>query len=240
MRIAVIGAGVSGLVAAYLLAPEHEVTVFEAADYAGGHTNTIRVDTEHETLHVDTGFIVFNDRNSPNLERLLARLRVASQPSNMSFSVSDGADFEYASTSLGGLYANRRNIVSPAFQRMVLEIPRFQRACRQLLLDRADGPSLRSWLEGQRFSRAFIERLIVPQASAVWSADPEQMWTFPARFLAEFFDNHGMLSLRTRPKWRVVQGGSARYVEELTRSLAQRLGARTRCWRSAATARERR
>ncbi len=179
VRIAVVGAGVSGLVVAYLLAPEHELTVFEAADHAGGHTNTIRVDTEHETHHVDTGFIVFNDRNYPNFERLLARLRVASQPSNMSFSVSDGAAFEYASTSLDGLYANRSHIVSPSFQRMVLEVPRFQRACRKLLRGASDGPSLRSWLEQQHFSRTFIERLIVPQAAAVWSADPEQVISAP-------------------------------------------------------------
>ncbi len=223
VRIAIVGAGVSGLVVANLLAGEHELTVFEAGDYAGGHTNTIRVDSAHETLHLDTGFVVFNDRNYPNFERLLRRLRVAWQPSEMSFSVSDGRNFEYSSTSLNGLFAARRHLVNREFYRMVAEVPRFQRAARALLRDPTQGPSLRAWLECHQFSRAFIERLIVPQAAAVWSADPAQMSYFPAKFLAEFFDNHGMLSLRNRPKWQVVRRGSARYVEELTRPFSQRI-----------------
>ena len=132
MRIAIAGAGVSGLVAAHLLHPEHDVTVFEAGPYAGGHTNTIEVPTARGPLAVDTGFIVFNDRNYPRFEALLAELGVASQPSDMSFGVSDG-DFEYASTSLNGLYAKRSHALSPVFQRMVLDVPRFQRAARALL-----------------------------------------------------------------------------------------------------------
>ena len=156
LRIAIVGAGVSGLVVAHLLHQTHQITLFEAADYLGGHTNTIRVDTSEETHYVDTGFIVFNDRNYPLFEQLLGRLGVAWQPSDMSFSVSDGTGaFEYASTSLDGLFAVRSNLVSPSFLRMVLEIPRFQRACRILLEEPADGPSLRTWLEQQRFSQAF-------------------------------------------------------------------------------------
>ncbi len=216
MRIAVVGAGVSGLVTAHLLARDHEVTIFEANDYAGGHTNTVRIDTTHETHHVDTGFIVFNDRNYPNFERLLQRLGVAAQPSSMTFSVSDGrGDFEYNGSSPNGLFAKRAHLVTPWFHRMIADLARFNRAAQELLSSADDGPSLGDWLEQQRFSRPFIDRLIVPQASAVWSADPHQMWSFPARFLAEFFDNHGMLSLRHRPQWRTVQGGSARYVEAL-------------------------
>jgi predicted NAD/FAD-binding protein len=226
MRIAVVGAGVSGLVAAHLLHPEHEVTVFEAGGYAGGHTNTIAVEAANPTqppLAVDTGFIVFNDRNYPNFERLLGRLGVTSQPSQMSFGVGDETgDFEYASTSPNGLYAKRAHLASPRFHRMVLDVRRFQRAGRDLLVS-DDDPSLASWLEEQRFSRDFIDRLIVPQAAAVWSAAPAQMWTFPARFLVQFFDNHGMLDLRGRPRWRVVTGGSARYVEALTRPFADRI-----------------
>ncbi len=226
MRIAVIGAGVSGLVAAHLLHDRHEVTVFEAAGYAGGHTNTIRVDTPNETHEVDTGFIVFNDRNYPSFDRLLARLGVAWQPSTMSFSVSDGTgDFEYSGASANGLFANRRHLVTPSFHRMVADLARFNRAARELLSpdSAASGPLLGEWLERQRFSRAFIERLIVPQASAVWSADPRQMWTFPARFLAEFFDHHGMLGLRDRPRWRTIRGGSRRYVEALIARFTGRL-----------------
>ena len=224
MRIAVIGAGISGLVAAHLLHPQHDVTVFEAGAHAGGHTHTVEVDTGTERHAIDTGFIVFNDRNYPNFERLLGRLGVSAQPSSMSFSVADEhGRFEYASTSLGGLFATPANWISPAFGRMVAEVPRFQRACRQLLAAGEAEISLRDWLVREGFSEYFIERLIVPQAAAVWSADPRQMWSFPARFLAEFFANHGMLSLRGRPRWRVVRGGSARYVDALTRPLASRV-----------------
>jgi uncharacterized protein len=217
MRIAIVGAGISGLVVAHLLHREHEITVFEAGDYAGGHTNTIRVDTPNETHHVDTGFIVLNDRNYPNFERLLDRLGVASQSSTMTFSVSDGVgDFEYNGSSPNGLFAKRAHLVTPWFHRMMADMARFNRAARELLGAPGQGPSLGQWLEDRRFSRPFIDRLIVPQASAVWSADPHQMWSFPARFLVEFFDNHGMLGFRGRPQWRTVQGGSARYVEALT------------------------
>jgi predicted NAD/FAD-binding protein len=211
-------------VSAHLLAPQHDVVLYEAGAYAGGHTNTVRVDTADETHQIDTGFIVFNDRNYPQFERLLERLRVPSQPSHMSFSVADehGA-FEYNGASPNGVFATRELLRKPWFHRMLFEIPRFQRAARKLIESEETGPSLGSWLEQERFSQAFIERLIVPQASAVWSADPSQMWSFPARFLAEFFDNHGMLGLRGRPRWRVVRGGSARYVEALTRPFASRI-----------------
>ena len=221
MRIAVVGGGVSGLVAAHLLHPEHAVTVFEAGSYAGGHTNTVTVETDAGPLGVDTGFIVFNDRNYPRFEALLAELGVAAQPSDMSFGVSDG-DFEYASTSPNGLYAKRSHLLSPAFQRMIADVPRFQRRARELLVS-PEEPTLREWLATLGVSDAFVERVIVPQAAAVWSADPEQMWTFPARFLVEFFDNHGMLGLTGRPRWRTVAGGSARYVEALTAPFADRI-----------------
>ena len=224
MKIAIVGAGVSGLVVAHLLHREHEIVVFEAADYAGGHTNTVRVDTPNETHHVDTGFIVFNDRNYPNFERLLLRLGVEWQPSTMSFSVSDGAgDFEYSSGSPNGLYAKRQHIVTPWFHRMVADVARFQRAARALLAEQDSHLSLGDWLERHRFSRPFVERLIVPQVSAVWSADPRHRLSFPARFLAEFFENHGMLSLRDRPSWRAIRGGSTRYVEALTKPFGTRL-----------------
>ena len=224
MRVAVVGAGISGLVVAHLLHHEHDITVFEAADYAGGHTNTIRVDTPNETHHVDTGFIVFNDRNYPNFERLLARIGVASQPSSMTFSVSDGrGDFEYNGSSPNGLFAKRAHLVTPWFHRMIADLARFNRAARELVEHPGDGPSLGQWLEQKRFSRPFIERLIVPQAAAVWSADPRQMWSFPARFLAEFFDNHGMLGFTDRPRWRTISGGSARYVETLIAPWRDRL-----------------
>src|ERR1700760_4484368 len=228
MRIAVVGAGVSGLVAAHLLNRAHDVTVFEANGYAGGHTNTVRVDTPNETHQIDTGFIVFNDLNYPNFELLLERLGVGWQRSTVSFSVSDGrGDFEYSSASPSGLFAKRAHLVTPWFHRMIADLARFNHAGRELLGDRAEDVSLGDWLERHRFSRAFVERLIVPQASAVWSAAPRQMWSFSARYLVEFFDNHGMLSFRGRPRWRTVRGGSARYVEALIGPLSDHLRLRT-------------
>jgi uncharacterized protein len=223
MRIAIVGAGVSGLVAAHLLHERHDIAVFEAAARPGGHANTVGVELGGATHWVDTGFVVFNDRNYPRFSRLLDRLGVATQPTSMSFGVSDerGA-FEYASTSPNGVFARRAHLASPRFVRMLGEVPRFQREARALLAS-DDDPSLAEWLERRGFSAAFVERLIVPQAAAVWSADPRQMWSFPARFLAEFFDNHGMLELRGRPGWRTVTGGSRRYVDALVAPFRDRL-----------------
>ena len=222
-RVAIVGAGVAGLTVAHLLHRRHEVTVFEAGSYPGGHANTICVDLPDETLDVDTGFIVFNDRNYPNFERLLASLGIASTPSTMSFSVSAVTeDFEYAGTPRG-LLAQPGNLTRPGFLRMIGEYVRFNRDARALLESGDDRTSLGDWLAELRFSDGFIRRLIVPQAAAVWSADPEHMWSFPARFLVTFFHNHGMLSLTGRPKWRAIAGGSARYVETLTAPFADRL-----------------
>jgi predicted NAD/FAD-binding protein len=229
VRIAVVGAGVSGLVAAHLLQGEHEIVVYEANAYAGGHANTVRVDTAHESHNVDTGFIVMNDRNYPSFTRLLDRLGVARQPTHMSFSVKgEDEDFEYAGTP-GGLFCQPRNLLSPRFQRMVLELLRFNRELRGLLARSASAAephteeSLQAFLDRRRFSRAFVERLIVPQVSAVWSADPRQMHSFPVRFMAEFFANHGMLGFRDRPRWSTIAGGSARYVDALLAPFRERV-----------------
>jgi predicted NAD/FAD-binding protein len=222
MKIAIVGTGVSGLVAAHLLHREHEIAVYEAAPRLGGHTNTVRVDAGGETHWVDTGFIVFNDRNYPNFERLLGELGVETQPSQMSFSVSDGGEFEYAGTPRG-LFARPSHLISPAFLGMLRDWRRFNREARELIGTNGTSPSLGRWLEERRFSRHFIERLIVPQVSAVWSADPEQMWSFPAGFMAEFFENHGMYGLRDRPRWRTVSGGSRRYVSAIAAPWRHRL-----------------
>ncbi len=222
MRIAIVGAGVSGLVCAHALYRDHELVVFEASDRAGGHANTVHVETATGAYDLDTGFVVYNDRNYPGFERLLGELGVATQPSQMSFGVSDGVDFEYNGASPNGLFATRGNIFAPSFHRMIADLLRFNRDARRLLASK-DAPSLGDWLSQQRYSRMFVERLIVPQASAVWSADPAQMWSFPARFLIEFFDNHGMLGFRGRPGWRTIVGGSRRYVEALIRPLRERL-----------------
>jgi predicted NAD/FAD-binding protein len=226
MRIAIIGAGVSGLVCAHALHSDHDVAVFEAESRAGGHANTVRVETDSGAYALDTGFMVFNDRNYPSFERLLDELSVATQPSEMSFGVSDGADFEYNGASPNGLFARRRHMFAPSFHRMIADLARFNRDGRRLLASDED-PSLRTWLEGRRYSSAFIEKLIVPQASAVWSADPAQMWSFPARFLLEFFDNHGMLGFARRPRWRTVVGGSRTYIDALVRPWRERLRLQT-------------
>jgi predicted NAD/FAD-binding protein len=216
MKIAIVGTGISGLVAANLLHRGHEIVVYEAGERIGGHTNTVRVEAEDGPHWIDTGFIVFNDRNYPNFEALLAELGVATQPSHMGFSVSDGRGrFEYSGTPRG-LFARPAHLVSPTFLGMLRDWRRFNREARELIGMNGTAPSLGHWLEQKGFSRHFIERLIVPQAAAVWSADPEQMWSFPASFMAEFFDNHGMYSLRDRPRWRTVSGGSVRYVEAIT------------------------
>ena len=222
MRVAIIGAGVSGLVCAHTLHREHEIVVFEADARPGGHANTVHVETDSGAYDIDTGFIVFNDRNYPGFERLLGELGVATQPSEMSFGVSDGADFEYNGSSPNGLFAVRRHALTPSFHRMIADLARFNRDARELLHSDED-PSLRQWLEQRSYSPAFIERLIVPQASAVWSADPAQMWSFPARFLLEFFENHGMLEFARRPRWRTITGGSRNYVEALIAPWRERL-----------------
>ena len=223
MRIAIVGSGISGLTCAHLLHRRHEITLLEADDRLGGHTNTVRVDLADETQFVDTGFIVHNDRNYPGFQRLLEQLGVGTKPSDMSFSVSDGRGFEYNGSSPNGLFACRSHLVKPSFHRMVADLVRFNRDAQSLIGLNGSGPTLGEFLDAGGYSRAFVDRLIVPQASAVWSADPAQMWEFPASFLAEFFDNHGMFALRGRPRWRSVAGGANRYVEALTAPFAHRI-----------------
>jgi predicted NAD/FAD-binding protein len=159
---------------------------------------------------------------------MLDHLGVATAPSDMSFAVmSEHLDFEYASTSPNGLYACRRHLLSPSFQRMLIEVRRFQRDAPKLLDAEGDGPSLGHYLEEQRYSPWFVDRLLVPQASAVWSADPREMWSFPAKFLIRFFANHGMLGLRDRPAWSFVRGGSTTYVEAIVAALGDRVALST-------------
>ena len=217
MKIAIVGTGISGLVAAHHLHRRHEITVYEAAARIGGHTHTVVVpEPGGPEQAIDTGFIVFNDRNYPNFEALLGELGVASKPSHMSFSVSDGrGGFEFSGTPRG-LFARPAHLLSPTFIRMLRDWRRFNRLAPGLIGMNGTAPSLGAWLEREGFSRHFVDRLIVPQAAAVWSADPDQMWAFPASFMAEFFGNHGMYSLRDRPRWRTVEGGARSYVEAIT------------------------
>lgn len=222
MKVAIIGTGISGLAAAHRLRHRADLTIFEAGRRVGGHANTLVAESERGLESIDTGFIVFNDRNYPEFSRLLQELEVPSKPSSMSFSVSD-REFEYTGRSLNGLFARRRNLVDPRFLRMLAEFPRFQRKLKELSASGIEGPSLAEFIEQERFSTELRDRVVVPLVSAVWSADPEQMWTFPVGFLARFLDNHGLLSLRNRPQWRTVEGGSWSYVRALTEPLRNRI-----------------
>lgn len=217
MRLAVIGGGISGVAAASFLAGVHEVTLFEAGPRVGGHTNTVRLDLADETHEVDTGFIVHNRRNYPVFCRLLDAWGVATQPSEMTFSVScERSGLEYAGTTLSGLFAQRRNLASAEFWTLLREIVRFGRVGRRLLADPSDhraALSIGELLDVERFAPVFVDRYLVPLGSAIWSADPTAFGRFPARALAHFLDNHGLLTLADRPQWRTVVGGSQRYVE---------------------------
>src|ERR1035437_3742173 len=171
MRIAIVGAGVSGLVCAHLLHRDHELVVFEATDRAGGHANTVHVETETGAYDLDTGFIVFNDRNYPQFERLLGELGVATQPSQMRFGVSDGVDFEYNGSSLNGLFATRGNMLAPSFHRMTADLARFNRDARRLLASE-ENPSLREWLGQRGHLRGLLGRLLRPPRSPRWGGPP--------------------------------------------------------------------
>jgi len=228
MKIAVIGAGIAGNVAAYHLAREHEVTIFEAGSHLGGHTHTHEVEQAGRRYSVDTGFIVFNDWTYPNFIRLLDELGVASQPSNMGFSVRDErSGLEYSGSTLDTLFAQRRNLLRPSFWRMLRDILRFNREAPALLARPGDDLTLGDYLAENGYSHGFVEHYIVPMGAAIWSTDPQNLLRFPARYFVRFFHNHGLLSVDDRPQWRVICGGSARYVEALTTVFRDRVRLKT-------------
>jgi predicted NAD/FAD-binding protein len=224
MKIAVIGGGISGLATAHLLSAEHDITLFEANDYLGGHTHTIDVSRADGSWAVDTGFIVFNERTYPNFIRLLDRLGVASQPSEMSFSVTDErTGLQYCATNLDTLFAQRRNLFNPDFWRMLLEIFRFKRESRVLYAGEDFSLTLGEYLQAHGYSQAFIEQFLVPMGSAIWSADPGRFLDFPATAFVTFFTNHGILNVVDQPRWRVICGGSRQYVQPLARPFRDRV-----------------
>jgi predicted NAD/FAD-binding protein len=224
MRVAVIGSGISGMVAAARLHPAHEVTVFEAGSHVGGHTNTIDVDWRGRHFAVDTGFIVFNDWTYPRFIALLDELDVEYQRSNMSFSLRDErCGLEYNGTTLNTLFAQRRNVLRPSFLRMIGDILRFNKASRGLLGSAEDTLTLGEYLAREGYSRAFREQFIVPMGMAIWSATEQAMLSFPARFFVEFFDKHGFLNVNDRPVWQAVKGGSREYMRKLSAPLRDRI-----------------
>jgi uncharacterized protein len=217
MRIAIVGTGVSGLVCAHLLGRRHDVTVFEADPRPGGHAHTVRIDLPDETHEVDTGFLVYNERNYPGLVRLFDGLGVATKASDMSFSVSDDVSgVEWRGTSLTTLFAQRRNALRPTFLRMLADVVRFNRTARALLTDEhPTDRSLAELLAEGRWSSRFVEWYLIPMGSSIWSADPSTFLDMPAVTFARFFDNHGLLDYGDQPSWRTVDGGSRRYVEAI-------------------------
>ncbi len=224
MKIAIIGGGISGLTTAHLLCGEHEITLFEANDYPGGHTNTLDVTHEGKNYAVDTGFIVFNERTYPNFIKLLDRLRVPSQPSVMSFSAAcEASGLQYSATNLDTLFAQRRNLFSFPFWRMLLEIFRFSRSSAELYGSSDLSLNLGDYLRAHGYSPMFIEKFLIPMGAAVWSADPAQFLSFPAVAFVQFFTNHGMLNIVDQPTWRVVTGGSRQYVAPLTDPFRERI-----------------
>ena len=224
MKIAVIGTGIAGNVAAWKLCSEHDITVFEAADHVGGHTHTHTIDDNGRPLAIDTGFIVFNDWTYPNFIALLDELGVASQPGEMSFGVKcERSGLEYKGHSLNTLFAQRRNLLRPSFHRMLRDIVRFNREARSLLDTDDDALTLGDYLRDNHYSTAFTDDYIIPMGAAIWSAEPRRMLSFPATRFVRFFANHGLLNIKNRPQWRVIRGGSRCYVDKLTAPFRQHI-----------------
>jgi predicted NAD/FAD-binding protein len=234
VNVAVIGAGISGLTAALELARRHDVTLFEANDYLGGHTHTVDIEYHGERQSIDTGFIVYNDWTYPNFIALLDQLGVASQPTEMSFSVRcDRTGLEYSGSSLNGLFAQRRNLVSPRFYRLLADILRFNRAGhrdgeRVAAAGTGSGAAIQGataglsepitvgkFLRDGRYSRVFCEHYLLPMGAAIWSCPTGTFENFPLEFIFEFYRNHGLLNVWQRPQWRVIQGGSRSYVRKM-------------------------
>ena len=222
MRIAVVGGGISGMMSWYLLQQKHDVTLFEANDYLGGHTATVQVNVAGQDYAIDTGFIVFNDWTYPIFNRFLNELGVTFQPTQMSFSVKNSAqNLEYNGNTLTSLFAQRRNLLRPSFWLMLSDIVRFNRLGKQLLASNdADlDLALGDFLAKHGFGTAIRDNYLLPMGAAIWSAGLADMPAFPLRFFLRFFNNHGLLNISNRPQWSVISGGSKRYVDALITKL---------------------
>lgn len=224
-RIAIIGSGISGLVCAYLLHSRHEVTLFEAEERLGGHTATKVVNHEGVDYNIDTGFIVFNDRTYPQFIKLMSRLGVDSQPTQMGFSVTSRRHgVEYSGTSISGLFAQFKNVFNWRYWRMLREILRFNAVCIKMHENQAipDMP-LGDYLASQGFSEYFSQLYILPMVSAIWSSGMATAAAMPLKFFIQFFYNHGLLTVTQQPQWYTIKGGSKTYIEPLTRGFSDRV-----------------
>lgn len=225
-RVAIIGTGVSGLTSAYLLNKVAEITVFDANDYIGGHTATKNVSVKNQEYAIDTGFIVYNDWTYPNFIKLMKQLNVKSQASEMSFSVkNDATGLEYNGNTLNSLFAQRRNLLSPKFYRLVLDILKFNRVCKQAIESNMDTEqvTLLAFIEQHKLSEQFVQNYILPMCAAIWSTSLEASANFPLSFFLKFFNNHGLLNVTNRPQWYTLIGGSNQYIEPLTASFKDRI-----------------
>ena len=224
-RIAIVGGGVAGIVAAHVLSRRHQVTLFEANDYLGGHTHTVGVAVAGEKYAIDTGFIVYNDRTYPLFEKFLAQLGVEGLPTEMSFAVSNRrSGLEYNGNSLATLFAQKRNLLNPRFYRFLLEILRFNKLCKaSAAKGEGEGQTLGDFLALHRFSDYFAENYILAMGAAIWSTSLSGMREFPLRFFLSFFNNHGLLNIADRPQWYVVKGGSHSYVKAFLKSFPGQL-----------------
>jgi uncharacterized protein len=219
MRIAVVGSGISGLVSAYILSGNHDVTVYECSSYAGGHTHTESVSLDQVSYAVDTGFIVHNTHTYPLFCKLLNHLGVETQDSIMSFSTHcDETGIEYSSKSLNAIFAQRSNIINPGFWGLLRDIIRFDRAARRFMKLGSSDVTLGTFIGKHGFGEMFQKMYLVPMLAAIWSANPETVFDFPAIHFIRFFDNHGLLNVWHRIPWRVIKGGSSQYIEPLTRN----------------------
>ena len=216
MKIAIIGSGISGLTAAYLLHDEHELTLYEANDYIGGHTHTHELEIEGKKWRVDSGFIVYNEKTYPNFIKLLRKLKIVSQKSSMGFSVkAPYKQLEYSGSSLNALFAQRRNLFRPSFYIMIKDILRFNRVAKSELEGLVESMTIKEFLKQNKFSKYFIENYIIPMGAAIWSTAAEKTIEMPALFYIRFFQNHGLLQINNRPQWWVIKGGSKSYIEKI-------------------------
>ncbi len=228
MKIAVVGTGISGLVVAHRLAPDHDITVFEAGDHIGGHTHTHDFVIDGVATSVDSGFIVFNKKTYPNFIQLLEELNVSYRDSDMSFSVRDDrSGLEYNGTTINGLFAQRKNLLRPKFWGMLRDVLRFYRGADRYLDSDFDKVTLGQALDEGGFGTAFIEQHILPMGAAVWSSSPHELLDFPIQTFARFFSNHGFLQLKDRPQWLTIEGGSRGYIGPMTSRYRDRIQLRT-------------
>lgn len=228
-RIAIIGSGIAGLTTAYLLNRRHDITVFEANDYIGGHTHTVAVSTAAGDFEIDTGFIVCNDRNYPHFLRFMKLLGIGLQPTQMSFSVrNDSLDVEYNGHNLNSLFAQRRNLLRPRFIGFVRDILRFNEAAKQAVADdRLGDQTLTGFLADLKLGSMLRDSYLLPMVAAIWSCSVRQAGDFPLRFFLQFFVNHGLLDIRNRPQWYVLKGGSHAYIEPMTAGFKERIRLQT-------------